>query len=117
MRKARKIRRSRPLALGLGRAYVRRGEKEDHLRAVTLGALVRAADPKDRYTSGWWEGELLILRGILGYADSAQDARGARMAVARCRDYEYLGILERSPCRAEIIRLRERAEKLEKGMK
>ena len=112
-----KTRLSPALALGLGRAYVESGTPDDRLRALSLGALITAADQTVRYGTDWWNGELLILCAILEYAKSSESAKACDLGLNRCRDHAALGLLDRSPLRAEIIRLRSELEELAKGGK
>jgi hypothetical protein len=109
---AAKIRPSRPLALALGRAWLTEGGIEACRRAVALGALVVEGEPGARYDATWWGGEELILRGILGCARAAERPAEAERALERIRALEDLGLLDRSPRKAEILDLRREAKAL-----
>jgi hypothetical protein len=98
--------------VALGKAWVEEGDAEACVRAITLGALVVEGDPEMRYDAAWWEGEVLVLRGILGYAQAAERPGDAKVALDIIRALADLGLLDRSPLRAEFLRLESEAQAL-----
>ena len=100
-----KILPSSSVALGLGIAYADRGGAGDFLRAVTLSRFVVESGAVPRYGALWWDAECLLLRAMLGYGRAKQDRWSLEMARDVAQGYSVLGLLERSPVRAEILRL------------
>jgi hypothetical protein len=100
------------ILVGLARALLATRDGTDALGAATLAALVTKGTPRDRYTKGWWYREVLLLRGLVGYAEERHNGSAVDLALSRFEIWEKLGGLDRSPYASELRELRKRAQSL-----
>ena len=96
------IRTSPELMEALAARYLGMGGTTDLLRALTLLRLISRESVVTRYSEPWWNRQLLTIRCWDQLFEDFEIHQAAENIQARLRQWEILGVLDRSPVKEEL---------------